>query len=295
MNITSIADVVRKRLNLKGTKGMEPAAIAAFALVNQNGDVVAYTNSKGWLIQPVAKSFVEDFESLDTTDQVAMILPSGLTAAGTTDALNLLYTPGGLVLGAVPLGAGQTLFPTIVAGGLDIEGDQTNDEGYELFSHFAGTSGRPFIIGKDAPFYLKVKLTCSDVSVIDTMLIGFRRAAVNKATYTDYADYAALGWNTSAAAALIKTLTGLNGTDVATSTTNTIADGVALTVQISVDGSGNVHYKLDAVTPGTLAVPLVTTAFQFDNGDPVIPFIHFLHGSSAACSVVINTFEVGHS
>lgn len=279
------------------------ASMLSFALLHPvTGAVAAYVDNQGRILAADGTALsapgnsryvIEDFVGLDTTDQVALILPSGLAASGATGVLNHLYTPGGNVFGLMALGAGQTILPSIVANGLDLEGDQVDNEGYELVSNFFGASGKPFVIGNSGAFYLKAKLLLSDVSIIDTLLCGFRRAGVVQAAYTDYLDYAALGWNTSAAAALIKTMTGLNGTDTATTTTDTIADTVALQLVVNVSAAGVVTYKHDAVAPGTLAAPTATTAFTFDNGDPVIPFIHFLHGSSAACSVVLQSFEAG--
>lgn len=299
-NLRDVADTFRIARGLP--RNPNHHSILASALINAQGEVCAYVDNSGQLVDargiPIAainaRSLKEDFVSLDTTDQVTVILPSGLTPSGATDVLHHLYSPAGNKFGLIPLGAGQTIIPGIVANGLDLEGDQTDNEGYELFAGFAGADGRPFIIGKDPAFYMRAKLLLSDVSVIDTFLVGFRRAAVNQGAYTSYADYAALGWNTSAAAALIKTLTGLNGTDAATTTTDTIADAVALQIEVNVSAAGVVTYRHDAVAAGTLAAPTATTAFTFDNGDPVIPFIHFLHGSSAACSVVLQNLEFGY-
>ncbi len=250
-------------------------------------------DNTGYTPVGASKALSEDFASLDTTDQVATLTATGLVRATTGDLLHHTYTPGGNIFGTVALGT-QTIAIAVVAAGLDVSGDQTDNDGYEIFTNFAGATGRPFIIGNDPAFYMKVKFTVANVSGLDTLLCGFRRASVNLGTYTDYQDYAALGWNTSAADALIKTLTGLNGTDVGTTTTNTIADTVALTIKVLVSAAGVVTYQHDAVLPGTLAAPTATTAFTFDNGDPVIPFFHFLQGTGAdAGAITIQSFEVG--
>lgn len=290
------------RANYRTPGGEHPSATVSRGLINPKTNKLAVLpNTRGQLVDgegrqvvPHLKYVYEDFLNLRTTDQNGIILPSGAVSSTATGTVNHLYTPGGNVMAVAALGAGQTIAPSIVAAGLSIGGDQTDDEGYELWTNFTGASGRPFFVGLDPAFFMRVKFTVGDVSGIDTLLCGFRRAEVNNATYTSYADYAALGWNTGADPALIKTLTGLNGTDTATSTTNTIADGIALTVEVKVSASGVVTYRHDAVTPGTLKAPSTTTAFTFDAGDPVIPFFHFLNTAALGDTVTVQSWEVGY-
>lgn len=299
MNSNDAAALLRRTYGTPG--GEHPSSIVSRGLIDPKTNKIALTvNAKGQFVDgegrivlPNLKEFYEDFVNLDTTDQVALILPTGAAASTATGTINHVYTPAGNVLCVGALGAGQTIAPSIVAAGLSIGGDQTDDEGYELFSHFIGATGRPFIIGLDPAFYFRCKFTVGDVSGIDTLLCGFRRAAVLNGTYTSIADYAALGWSTGADPAAIKILTGLNGTDTATDTTNTIADGIALTVEVKVSATGVVTYRHDAVTPGTLKAPTTTAALTLDNGDPVIPFFHFLNTAALGDTVTIQSWEVG--
>ena len=234
---------------------------------------------------------IEDFSALDTTDQVALVLPSGLAASGATGVMNHIYSPGGKVYCAASLGAGQTLFPAIVADGLDIGGDQTDDEGWEIWSHFAGASGKPFIIGKSPAFCFTGKLKIGNADGLDHLMVGFRRAGPHLATFTDILDYASFGLSTAADPAALKLLTGLNGTDTETDTTDTFTEATAVQFKVLVSAAGVVTFQHDIATPGTLAAPTAIVALTLDNGDPVIPFVRFLNVAAFASSVVIQKWE----
>ncbi len=235
---------------------------------------------------------VEDFAALDTTDQVAVILPSGAAASGATGVMHHLYSPGGKVYCIASLGAGQTLFPAIVANGLDIGGDQVADEGWEIWSHFAGASGKPFIVGKSPAFYFECTLELDDADGIDHLMVGFRRAGPHLATFTDIQDYSTFGVSTAADPAALKLLTGLNGTDTNTDTTQTFTEATAIRFRVNVSAAGVVTFLHDIVTPNTLAAPTVTVAQTLDNGDPVIPFVRYLHDTGVG-NVTIRKWDAG--
>lgn len=292
----------RIRLEQGIPSGETPAATVARALIHPTKHhVVAYVDSNGRLRDgnhgffpaPLKTYPLENFALLDTTDQAPVIIPTGAVFSGATGIIHHLYTPDGNIMCAAALGAGQTISPSIVALGLAIGGDQTDDEGYEVFSHFLGATGRPFIVGKDPAFYMKCKFIVDDVSGIDTLLCGFRRAAVIQGAFASIADYAAIGWNTGANPAAIKVLTGLNGTDAVTDTTQTIADARSLTVEVKVSAGGVVTFRHDAAVEGRLAAPTAVGALTFDNGDPVIPFFHFLNAAGFGIAVTISSWEAG--
>lgn len=235
---------------------------------------------------------VEDFAALDTTDQVAIVLPSGLAADGATGVMNHLYSPGGKVYCIASLGAGQTAFPSIVANGLDIGGDQVADEGWEIWSHFAGATGKPFIVGKSPAFYFTCTIEVADADGIDHLMVGFRRAGPHLATMGDIQDYASFGVSTAADPMAIKLLTGLNGTDTNTDTTQTAAEATAIQFKVLVSAAGIVTFQHDIAVPGTLAAPSATVALTLDNGDPVIPFVRFLHDTGVG-SPTIRKWDAG--
>lgn len=243
------------------------------------------------------KGWVEDFNALDTTDQVANIAPAGTVAVGTTDVLNHCYTPNGHLMCYEALGAGQTITgPVIVANGLNVSGDQTEDEGYEVYSHFLGADGRPFVIGLDPAFYFLCKLSVANVSGTDDLQVGFRRAEICRPNWDDYLDGAAIGIITAADPAAIQLQTILNnGATTETDTTDTLADTIAVQFKILVSAAGAVTYQHDIASPGTLAAPTTVAAFTFDNGDPVVPFVRFLHAAApVAGEIAIHSWEAGY-
>lgn len=212
---------------------------------------------------------------------------------GATGALNLLYLDHGNVLAAVPLGAGQTLSPAMVAAGLDIGGDQTADEGYELVSHVWGATGKPLVIGTTPAFYFQVTVTTGDISGTDDLHCGLRKVEPTNSAFDSYTDFVSLGVNAAANPGAVKIETGLNSAaTTSTDTTDTIADGVALTMKFLVSAAGVVTYQDDAATTGTMAAPTVTAAFTFDDGDLVIPFCWFLNDTALADSVVVSDWTV---
>jgi hypothetical protein len=237
----------------------------------------------------------DDFNALATTAQPPILRFDGAAFTGATGIQHYLQAPSGNVYGVIPKGAGQTLKPVIVANGLDIGGDQTTTEGYELFTHMLGATGRPFIIGTDAAFYFKCKFEITDADGLDTLIVGFRRAEAQQAAYASYADYAGLGLNTAADPMAIKTITEVNGAGTTvTDTTQTLTQGTAVQFKVLVSAAGVVTFQHDIVTPGTLAAPTAVGAFTFDVDDPVVPFFNFLNSANLADGVIIHSWDAGY-
>lgn len=286
---------VKRLRSLLGLKSSEnDVATTSYGLLNpKTKEPTVYVDQQGRTINKALRGMAEDFAGTDTADQVAVILPSGLVASGATGILHHVYTPGGNILNWFPLGAGQTLLPTIVANGLNVACDQTSTEGSEIASGFLLATGRPFVVGNSPAFSMKVKVLIGDVSGLTSFCIGFRKAQVNASALATYTDYAGLGFNTSANPAAIKQLTGLAGSDTVTDTTQTLADATAYTVQVNVSAAGVVTFKHDPTGSGALSVPTAGAAFTFDDGTPVIPFLFALQGADLVDTLVIQSWECG--
>ena len=70
----------------------------------------------------------------------------------------------------------------------------------------------------------------------------------------------------------------------------------ALTIKVMVSAAGVVTFQTDAAVPGTLAAPTaIGTSPTLDNGDPYIPFVHYLNSADLCDSVVIQSWEVGYT
>lgn len=192
------------------------------------------------------------------------------------DAVNLVWFP--LVTATLPL--------DMTATGLDIAGDQTDDDGNEVDGGILGASGRPFIIGDDPAFYFCATVALADVSGSDLFMTGFRRAEPFNATFDNYLDLASIG----SVSGDIKIETILNNAaTTVTDTTDNWADTATHKLCTNVSGSGVVTYTVDGAAPTT------TASFTFDDGDPVIPFVHLLQDADLMDSAVITLWEVGYT
>lgn len=244
----------------------------------------------------VNKEWSEDFNALATSAIIPCTRFDGVAYTGATNILHYLTTPGGRVLGAYPLGAGQTLLPNVVvANGLNIGGDQTDNEGFELFSHFMMASGKPFVAGTDAAFYFTCKFEITDADGLDTLVVGFRQAEAVQNPYTGYTEYVGLGLNTAADPMAVKIITEkAGGGTTVTDTMQTLAQSTAVQFKVLVSAAGVVTYQHDIAVPGTLAAPTATAAITLTSTCPVIPFFHFLHDTAIADQVIIHKWDAGY-
>lgn len=280
------------RITRSTPKGGESAvATLARGLIRPDNHTVSHrVDAYGQLVEDsgkIGRTLYEDFVSTAETTQVAVIGTGGVAHATTTNLVHHIYTPGGNVLGQANIGV-QTTPPAIIAEGLDIGGVQTDAIGQEIFSHFLGASGRPFIAQVDPAFFFESKIYFEDSSGVGSLVVGFRRAEAAQLAFASYADYAGLGITTGAADD-IRQLTGNDGTDVNTSTTGTvvIANTTATTFRVNVSAAGLATFAVDGVanTPA---------AFTFDAGDPVIPFVFFINTADLAGKVAIQTWKAGY-
>lgn len=183
----------------------------------------------------------------------------------------------------------QTILPVMDSVGLDISGDQVAAEAYEMFAGILGASGRPAVVGVDPAFYFCLGVKVADVSGASDLHVGWRSATqTQSATITDYLNYATIGLEGTSNPNTIFIMTGNDGSDVSTDTTNTLADGVATTYCVGVGNSGAVAYSIDN------AAPTVTAAFTFDDGDSLIPFVQVQQGSDLSGAIDITEWRVGY-
>jgi len=183
--------------------------------------------------------------------------------------------------------------PLQVAAGMNYAYDDANDEGFNWSlanslnkSHIdSGPGIERYRVGSDA-FYCKLRFSIADVSATDDTHFGFRKVQAPVAIDT-YTDVASLGIITSANPALIQVCTALNNAGMTeTTTTDTVADGVSVTLGVKVSSAGVCTFEIND------AAPSATASFTFDDGDYVTPFFHHLSGGSPG-AVTLEYFEHG--
>lgn len=214
---------------------------------------------------------------------------AGALCTGATGTVNNLSFQEGVLMQSFMIGAGQTkILPIMEADGLEIALDLTATEGQEMNFGVLASNKHAYTIGTSPAFFVEAQFKVADVSGCEPLLIGFRKQEANNGTYTAYTDYATIGIVTSQNADLISLATELNaGGTTYTNTTDAFTDGQSHRLRVNVDASGNVTYLIDGVAPSA------TAAFQFDNGDVVMPFIHLVHAAVAPGKIHLISLETG--
>lgn len=178
----------------------------------------------------------------------------------------------------------QDIGPAMDANGLDISGDLTDNDGNELIGGMYGASGRPLVPGVDPAFKFCVDFAeIADVSGTDELWVGFRDTTAPNATFNSYNSYAVIG--VISGNVTIETEDDGGGTTT-TDTTDDVADGGSPELCVLVSDAGAVTYTLDGSAPTT------TASYSLDSGEPVIPFVHFLHATTSPGEIVLDKWEV---
>ncbi len=207
---------------------------------------------------------------------------TGAAAAGTDTAVHAMIFPRtGFEYQCI--GTQTILCPQIVATGLDISLDATDNEGIQLTQGITARSRTAFTVGTDV-FYAKCKFYITDVSDTDDCAFGFRKAEAYQAAIDDYDEMACL--NVISGNITIETILNAAAT-TSTDTTDDWADGEEHTLEVYVDINGAVTYKIDG------DAPTVTAAFSFDDAEVVIPFFYMIHAAASTAGVILTDWEVG--
>lgn len=208
---------------------------------------------------------------------------AGGAATGTAGDENLMAFPGNTFEYHI-LGTQTILAPSATATGLDINMDQTADDGVEVGQGILSNSKHAFVVGTSDPFQVSVQFKIADVSGTDDCAVGFRKAEAYQAAIDNYDEMAAL--NVISGDIKIETILN-NAATTTTDTTDNWADGATHTLTVKVGATGAVTYEIDGAAPTT------TAAFSFDDGEVVVPFFYFLNDTDVAGAVEIITWECG--
>ena len=201
----------------------------------------------------------------------------------------------GNTLSVVAIGTQTLLGPVLSTSGLDVSGDQTNNDGWQFRGRSSLAMGKLnkdyFTVGTSPAFFFKVKFSIEDVSGIDDLRCGFAKVEAFNANPDALDELATL----AVMAGDIKTQTIINNaTTVTTDITSGGGDGAGNwadtathTFQINVSAAGVVTYLIDGVA-GTGAV-----AYTFDDGEVVTPYWFHRHDSDVGGAIVWQEFEFG--
>lgn len=232
-------------------------------------------------IKIVENDLIQEFFNV----QPVCVEKDGTAASGTDGAENVMSTGSNVFEYHVISTGGATITaPVLVAGGLNVEGDGTDNTGFEYSVGILSSNRAAFTVGTDAAFYAKMQFYINDVSDFDDCAFGFRKAEAYQAAIDNYDEMACL----NVISGDIKIETILNGgATTTTDTTNNWADDATHELEVRVSSAGVVTYKIDGMAPTT------TAAFTFDDAEVVVPFFYFLHATGAATGLYLKSFECG--
>jgi len=226
-------------------------------------------------------------------------LPMGSLISGkgipvVTDATyNLLYV-GASVLYTWNINAQALIIPAYNANGLDISMDQTAGDGIEISPAYGVNANTRFgFVIDTAPkgFFVRAKISVSDVSDVAELSVGFRKNATAANALSSHTDYALL----QLIAGDIKTETRLNtGTASTVDTTLNWADAGTYTLRVDVAVNGKTTFTVLDSNDVVVSTGFVSQDFQFDTGDTVIPCIRQILGTDGTCSIILKEFECGY-
>jgi hypothetical protein len=198
---------------------------------------------------------------------------------GTAGDENFYMTTNSIITQHI-IGTQTIILPVpVVGGGWDIEGDQTEDEGYEFNWGGLVAGGKcVFKVGTSAAFFARLKFNIADVSFAKEFAFGFRTVEAFQAAIDNYNNMAVI--NCLAGDFKIETIDDNNATTT-TDTTDNASDATDHTIEVRVSAAGVVTYLIDGVAPTT------TAAFTIDDGDNVCPFLFYLQGATTFAGDVI--------
>lgn len=184
----------------------------------------------------------------------------------------------------VAKGTQTTVKHTFAATGVDVTGDATADDGWEITQGITSRSRGYFTVGTDASFFFALTFSIEDVSGTDDCFVGWRKAEAYQANLDDYDEMAGL----NVISGDIKVESILNGaTTSTTDTTDNWADTASHCLATYVGADGAVTFKIDGAAPST------TATYTFDDGETVVPFFFFLHATDLAGYMRLTQWECG--
>ncbi len=209
---------------------------------------------------------------------------------GTDTNENVAVFPGPFPLSALYyINGTQTILGPVhdpAAGWLEIGLDSAAGEGVEYVLGGSVDANNPLanVVGSEPAMILKATLQAETVENIAELALGFRKAAAFAAAIDDYTDMAVLNVQYDTTAAFVRIETILN--NAATGTVETgleLDDDTDIVLEAWLMGR-SLRFFVDGVQ--------FKSTFQFDEGDSVLPFIHWLQVTGGS-ELRMKALEVG--
>lgn len=169
----------------------------------------------------------------------------------------------------------------------------TNAYECEITQGNSATIKNAFTVNTSPSFFVRATFNVKTLASTTECTVGFRLVQTYDASpIADYTDYAMLGL--SGTGGKLQTQTRIaSAAAVVTDTTQTITAATNFTVQVNIDGSGNVTY-LWASGNGVLAAPTTVVAAQLTTASaPMIPWIHVKQAAGAHDEVDLISYACG--
>lgn len=148
-----------------------------------------------------------------------------------------------------------------------------------------------FVTRTSPSFFVRATFNINTIADVTELSVGFRKQASYTASpLSTYTDYAIIG--VSGTSGHIQTQTGIASTYVKTDTTNVATAATNFTIQVNIDGSGNVTY-LWGNSNGALVAPTTVVAAQMGASLNFIPWIHYTVSGAAAAEVDLVSYACG--
>lgn len=147
-----------------------------------------------------------------------------------------------------------------------------------------------FVARTSPAFFVRATFNAKTLADVTELSVGFRKVqAYTASPLSTYTDYAIIG--ISGTSGHIQTQTGIASAYVKTDTTNVATAATNFTVQVNVDGSGNVTY-LWGNANGALVAPTTVVAAQM-GAVTMVPWIHYTVSAAAADEVDLISYSCG--
>ena len=207
------------------------------------------------------------------------------------------------VQGAIPLVDASA---TAVGFNIQLDHETTDNHGMELSiggSSTVANNANAYTVGVHSG-YIDASFHTQDWTDFDCVSIGFRKVqahqsghgAILAAASGDplYTDFATLGIQS---ADDVQMTTALNdGSGIFTDSGQAPADNHNHRFRVSIDSDGAVTYKhitSQIAGAGTLAAPSTVTAYSFDAGDTIVPYVTTLgNGTAAGTELLLKAIKV---